>query len=86
MLFFFFLTSLRGFSLPALLLYLFFGINFIYLFMPVLGLRYHVQAFSSCGERGPLLIAVHGPPTAGASRCGARAPGAQASVVVALGL
>ena len=31
---------------------------FIYLFMAVLGLRFCARAFSSCGERGPLFIAV----------------------------
>ena len=40
---------------------------FIYLFMAVLGLRFCVRAFSSCGERGPLFIAVHGPITVAAS-------------------
>ena len=34
---------------------------FIYLFLAVLGLRFCVRAFSSCGERGPLFIAVRGP-------------------------
>ena len=29
--------------------------------MAVLGLRFCVRAFSSCGERGPLFIAVRGP-------------------------
>ena len=29
--------------------------------MAVLGLRFCVQAFSSCGKWGPLLIAVRGP-------------------------
>ena len=29
----------------------------------MLGLRFCVRAFSSCGERGPLFIAVHGPLT-----------------------
>ena len=33
---------------------------FIYLFMAVLGLRFCARAFSSCGERGPLFIAVPG--------------------------
>ena len=33
---------------------------FIYLFMAVLGLRFHARAFSSCGKRGPLFIAVRG--------------------------
>ena len=32
----------------------------IYLFLPVLGLRCCTRAFSSCGERGLLLIAVRG--------------------------
>ena len=36
---------------------------FIYLFMAVLGLRFCASAFSSCGKRGPLFIAVHGPLT-----------------------
>ena len=31
--------------------------------MAVLGLRFCARAFSSCGERGPLIIAVHGPLT-----------------------
>ena len=33
---------------------------FIYLFMAVLGLRCYAQAFSSCGERGLLFVAVRG--------------------------
>ena len=33
-------------------------IYFIYLFLAVLGLRCCVRAFSSCGERGLLFIAV----------------------------
>ena len=33
----------------------------------MLGLRFCVRAFSSCGERGPLFIAVHGPLTIAAS-------------------
>ena len=40
---------------------------FIYLFLAVLGLRFCVQAFSSCGERGPLFIAVRRPLTLAAS-------------------
>ena len=35
--------------------------------MAVLGLRFCARAFSSCGKRGPLLIAVHGPLTIAAS-------------------
>ena len=39
----------------------FFLINlFIYLFLAELGLRCCTQAFSSCGERGLIFIAVHG--------------------------
>ena len=40
---------------------------FIYLFLAVLGLRFYARAFSSCGERGPLFIAVRGPLTVAAS-------------------
>ena len=40
---------------------------FIYLFMAVLGLRFCARAFSSCGKRGPLFIAVRGPLTVAAS-------------------
>ena len=40
---------------------------FIYLFLAVLGLRFCVRAFSSCGKRGPLFIAVHRPLTIAAS-------------------
>ena len=41
--------------------------KFIYLFLAVLGLRCCARAFSSCGERGPLFIAVRGPLTIAAS-------------------
>ena len=40
---------------------------FIYLFLAVLGLRFCVRAFSSCGKWGPLFIAVRGPLTIVAS-------------------
>ena len=41
--------------------FFFFFINlFIYLLMAVLGLCCCMQAFSSCGERGLLFVAVHG--------------------------
>ena len=43
-----------------------FFLNF-YLFMAVLGLRFCVRAFSSCGKRGPLFIAVRRPLTIAAS-------------------
>ena len=45
----------------------FFFFNFIYLFMAVLGLRFCTRAFSSCGKRGPLFMAVRGPLTIAAS-------------------
>ena len=48
------------------LLFLFFFL-LIYLFLAVLGLRFCARAFSSCGERGPLFIAVRGPLTIAAS-------------------
>ena len=35
--------------------------------MAVLGLRFRARAFPSCGKRGPLFIAVHGPLTIAAS-------------------
>ena len=60
---------------------------FIYLLMAVLGLRFCARAFSSCGKRGPLFIAVRRPLTIAASlvvghrlqtrrlsNCGSRAP------------
>ena len=40
---------------------------FFNLFLAVLGLRFCARAFSSCGEQGPLFIAVHGPLTIAAS-------------------
>ena len=46
--------------------------------MTVLSLRFYARAFSSCGKWGPLFIAVRGPLTIAASRCGAQAPDAQA--------
>ena len=59
---------------------------FIYLFLAVLVLRFCARALPSCGERGPLLIAVRGPltitaslvaehrlQTRGLSSCGSRA-------------
>ena len=54
--------------------------------MAVLGLRCCEQAFSSCGEQGLLFIAVRGLLIMVVSRCGTRALGARASVVVAHGL
>ena len=48
-------------------LVIFFFNLFIYLFMAVLCLRFCARASSSCGERGPLFIAVRGPLTIAAS-------------------
>ena len=45
----------------------FFFLIYLFLFMAVLGLRFCARAFSSCGKRGPLFMAVHGPLTAVAS-------------------
>ena len=42
---------------------------YLYLFLAVLGLRFCARALSSCGERGPLFIAVRGPLTVAPSRC-----------------
>ena len=39
----------------------------IFLILAVLGLRFCARAFSSCGERGPLFIAVRRPLTVAAS-------------------
>ena len=47
--------------------------------MAVLGLRFCARAFSSCGKRGPLFMALRGPLTIAASLCcGAQAPDTQA--------
>ena len=54
--------------------------------MAVLGLRFCGRAFSSCSKWGPLFIAVHGPLTIAASRCGAQAPDAQAQQLWLTGL
>ena len=53
--------------------------------MAVLGLRFCARAFSSCGKRGPLLIAVCGPLTIVASLVGSTGSRRAASVVVAHG-
>ena len=44
-----------------------FIIYLLFLFLAVLGLRLCARAFSSCGKRGPLFIAVRGPLTIAAS-------------------
>ena len=41
----------------------FFKLIYLFLFMAVLGLHFCARAFSSCGKRGPLFIAVRGPLT-----------------------
>ena len=51
----------------AFLFFLNFIYLFIHLFMAVLGLRFCARAFSSCGKRGPLFIAVRGLLTVAAS-------------------
>ena len=53
---------------------------FIYLFIifVCIGSSVRARAFSSCGKRGPLFIAVRGPLTIVASCCGAQAPDVQA--------
>ena len=56
---------IEGMGRPAVGYILFY--LFIYLFLAVLGLRFCVRAFSSCGKRGPLFIAVRGPLTIAAS-------------------
>ena len=40
---------------------------YLFLFLAALGLRFCARAFSSCGKRGPLFIAVRGPLTIAAS-------------------
>ena len=60
--FFFFLNFF-----PFFLSFFFKKFLFIYLFMAVLGLRFCVRAFSSCGKRGPLFITVRRPLTIAAS-------------------
>ena len=50
-----------------LLNYIALQLIFFNLFLAVLGLRFCASAFSSCGERGPLFIAVCGPLTIVAS-------------------
>ena len=52
----------------------------------MLGLHFRARAFSSCGEWGPLFIAVRGPLTIVASRCGAQAPDVQAQYLWRTGL
>ena len=61
-------TGLVGLKLILISAFFFFNFYlFIYLFMAVLGVRFYARAFSSCGKRGPLFIAVRGPLTIMAS-------------------
>ena len=53
--------------MPVTSFLFFFFLNFIYLFLAVLGLRFCARAFSSCGKWGPLFIAVREPLTIAAS-------------------
>ena len=59
------------FSTPNLHMMYFLKINLFifkfFLFLAVLDLRFCARAFSSCGKRGPLFIAVRGPLTVTAS-------------------
>ena len=55
--------SISLFGVLFFVLFCFVLILFIYLFMTVLGLHLCARAPSSRGERGPLFIAVRGPPT-----------------------
>ena len=67
----------KSFPWYSFFFFFFFFNKFIYLlFLAVWGLRFCVRAFSSCGERGPLFIAVRGPLTIAASLVAA--PDAQA--------
>ena len=59
-----FISSLLTVSLFFFKFYLFI---YLFLFLAVLGPRLCVRAFSSCGKRGPLFIAVRGPLTIVAS-------------------
>ena len=53
--------------MPGMQVFVFWFLGFFYLFMAVSGLHFCARAFSSCGKRGPLFIAVCGPLTVAAS-------------------
>ena len=55
-----YIVALASLLTPCCILSFFFK---IYLFMAVLGLCFCARAFSTCGKRGPLFIAVRGPLT-----------------------
>ena len=65
--FFIYFFKICRYARLILFFFLFLKNKFIYLFLAVLGLRFCVRAFSSCGKRGPLFIAVRGPLTIAAS-------------------
>ena len=74
-------------SLPSFFFFITLFICLFNLFLAALGLRCCARAFSSCGERGLLFVAVHGILLAVASLVAEhRRQGTQASVVVAHGL
>ena len=56
MLNFFLFTFFFKLLAPLIIIYLF----ILFFILAVLGLRFCARASSSCGKRGPLLIAVHG--------------------------
>ena len=58
---------------------------YLFIYLAALGLRCCTWAFSSCGKRGLIFIAVHRPLVAVGSRCIALVLGVRASVVVAYG-
>ena len=64
---FLFKVKSRQFVEMRALLFFFNFYLFIYSFLAVLGVCFWAGAFSSCGEWGPLFIAVRGPFTVGAS-------------------
>ena len=47
--------------------FLIYSFIYLYIYLAVLGLRFCTKALSSCGERGPLFIAMRGPLTVAAS-------------------
>ena len=66
---FFFLTFFIFYfnNIYIFFIVIFYLFIYFFLFLAVLGLRFCARAFSSCGKRGPLFIAVRGPLTIAAS-------------------
>ena len=52
------MTGVQTCALPILFLFFKFNLIYLFLFLAALGLRCCTQAFSSCGERGLLFVAV----------------------------